>query len=109
MVSFGIPQSSIAGVLKMDEKTLRKYYRQELDYGAEEANAKVARNLFVQATKDDFRAAPAAMFWAKTKMGWREKVDLNISGSLGVNFDQMTDEELDDFIAQREDSLRGKS
>lgn len=104
MVAFGIPQSSIAGILKMDEKTLRKYYREELDHGSEEANAKVARNLFAQAIKDDFRAAPAAMFWAKTKMGWREKVDVNISGSLGIDFNRMTDEELDEFIASREDS-----
>ena len=104
MVAFGISQMQIAGVMGMDEKTLRKYYREELNTGSALANEKVAKNLFAQAMKDDFRATPAAMFWAKTRMGWREKVDLNISGSLGINFDQMTDEELDEFIASREDS-----
>ena len=53
---------------------------------------------------DDFRATPAAMFWAKTRMGWKEKVDINVSGSLNINFDSMSDEELDEFIAAREDT-----
>lgn len=104
MASFGIPQSNIAGCLGIDDKTLRKYFRFELDHGADIANAKVAQNLFTQAMKDDFRATPAAMFWAKTRMGWKEKVDVNVTGSLSINFDSMTDEELDEFIASREDS-----
>jgi hypothetical protein len=104
MASIGITQEDISTVIGIDAKTLRKHFREELDTAAIKANAKVAANLFSQATKDDFRAAPAAMFWAKTKMGWREKVDVNISGSLGIDFNRMTDEELDEFIASREDS-----
>ena len=104
MASVGVPQEEISTVLGIDSKTLRKHFREELDTALIKANAKVAANLFTQATKDDFRAAPAAMFWAKTRMGWREKLDVNVTGSLKINFDQMTDEELDEFIASREDS-----
>jgi ribonuclease HII len=104
MASVGVPQEEISTVLGIDSKTLRKHFREELDTALIKANAKVAANLFTQATKDDFRAAPAAMFWAKTRMGWREKLDVNVTGSVKINFDNMTDEELDEFIASREDS-----
>jgi ribonuclease HII len=104
MASVGVPQEEISTVLGIDSKTLRKHFREELDTALIRANAKVAANLFTQATKDDFRAAPAAMFWAKTRMGWREKLDVNVTGSVKINFDNMTDEELDEFIASREDS-----
>lgn len=102
MASVGVPQDEICVVLGIDAKTLRKYFREELDSAMIKANAKVAANLYRQATKDDFKAAPAAMFWAKTRMGWREKIDLNHSGSINIDFTRMTDEELDDFIAARE-------
>ena len=102
MASVGVPQNEICVVLGIDAKTLRKYFREELDSAMIKANAKVAANLYRQATKDDFKAAPAAMFWAKTRMGWREKIDLNHSGSINIDFTRMTDEELDEFIAARE-------
>ena len=104
MASGGIQQDAIASVLKIDRNTLAKHFKDELDNAATKANAKIVANLFKQATKDDFRAGPAAMFWAKTKMGWREKVDVSVSGSLNINFDSMSDEELDEFIAAREDT-----
>lgn len=102
MASVGVPQDEICVVLGIDAKTLRKYFREELDSAMIKANAKVAANLYRQATKDDFKAAPAAMFWAKTRMGWREKVELNHSGSINIDFSRMTDSELDEFIAARE-------
>jgi hypothetical protein len=102
MASVGVPQDEICVVLGIDAKTLRKHFREELDSAMIKANAKVAANLYRQATKDDFKAAPAAMFWAKTRMGWREKIDLNHSGSINIDFTRMTDEELDEFIAARE-------
>ncbi len=70
-VSFGVTQEEIATYLGIDVKTLYKYYRQELDSGAIEANAKVARSLFHKAVIDKDPAS--MMFWLKTKAKWREK------------------------------------
>lgn len=101
MASVGVPQAEICMVLDIDAKTLRKHFREELDKAEIKANAKVAANLFRQATKDDFKATTAAIFWSKTRMGWKEPVHLEHSGSLSVNFKGMTDDELDQFIAER--------
>jgi hypothetical protein len=107
MSSFGMPQAQICTVLDIDPKTLRKYFREELDKAMIKANAKVAANLFRQATKDDFKATTAAIFWSKTRMGWKEPVHMEHSGSLSVNFKGMSDDELDDFIAEQTGNLSG--
>lgn len=101
MSSVGIPQAEICMVLDIDPKTLRKYFREELDKAMIKANAKVAANLFRQATKDDFKSTTAAIFWSKTRMGWKEPVHMEHSGSVSVNFKGMSDDELDDFIAEQ--------
>ena len=80
MAAVGIPQSSIAVVLKMDEKTLRKWYREELDTAAIKANAKVGGKLFNKAMNGD---TTAAIFWAKTRMGWKETSAVEHSGRGG--------------------------
>ena len=51
-------------------KTLRKCFRTELDRGAAEANAQVARTLFRMATSGNVPGA--TMFWLKCQAGWRE-------------------------------------
>lgn len=104
MASVGVQQDEICRVLDIDAKTLRKHFREELDTAMIKANAKVAANLFRQATKDDTKAVPAAIFWSKCRMGWKEPVHLEHSGNININFNNMTDEELDEFIASREDS-----
>lgn len=73
MAGFGIPQEDIARSIGIDAKTLRKHYADELDNGATKANAKVAQTLYKIATDANHKScASAAMFWAKTRMGWRE-------------------------------------
>ncbi len=76
MSGVGIPQDSIALVLDIAPKTLRKHFRAELDTAAIKANAKVGGTLFAKATSGD---TTAAIFWAKTRMGWREK-DVTLIG-----------------------------
>lgn len=68
---FGVPQEDIATHIGIDAKTLRKHYREELDRGMVEANAKVAQSLFRMATQGNNVAA--AIFWMKARAGWREK------------------------------------
>lgn len=45
MVVVGVDQERIAAVLKIDPKTLREHFRDELDLGMDRACAKVGRNL----------------------------------------------------------------
>lgn len=69
MAGFGVPQPDIAAHLEIDPKTLRKYFRQELDRGTIEANVKVTQSLFQMATSG--KNVAAAIFWMKARGGWR--------------------------------------
>ncbi|MEQ9814093.1 MAG: hypothetical protein RLO50_15045 [Azospirillaceae bacterium] len=72
MAAYGIPEADIARVIGIDPKTLRKHYRDELDTGHVKANARVAEVLFKKATGDGPQSVTAAIFWLKTRAGWRE-------------------------------------
>ena len=71
MAAYGIPQEAIAGSVGIRSvKTLRRHFREELDRAAPEANARVAQTLYQLATTG--KNATAAIFWLKTRAGWRE-------------------------------------
>jgi hypothetical protein len=72
MAGYGVPEHLIARVLGINPKTLRKYYREELDTAHIRANTAVAQSLFRKATSDGPQSVTAAIFWAKTRMGWKE-------------------------------------
>jgi hypothetical protein len=72
MAGYGVPEIAIARVVGIDAKTLRKHYREELDTGQIKATAKVAESLFRKATGDGAQSVTAAIFWLKTRGGWRE-------------------------------------
>lgn len=79
LVSFGVPQEDIAAYIDIDPKTLRKYYRSEINKSVTTANAAVAKFLYNNASGKTLKEGAnysdcvrAAMFWAKTRMGWRE-------------------------------------
>ena len=80
MAGYGVPEADIAGVIGIDPKTLRKHYRDELDHGHVKANAKVAENLYRKATGEGREAIIAAIFWLKTRAGWRETSVHEIGG-----------------------------
>ncbi len=71
MASLGCRHEDIARMMEMTPKTLRKHFRSELDTGAIEANNKVVQSLFEMATTG--KNPTAAIFWAKTRCGWRER------------------------------------
>jgi len=85
MVASGVPQVDIALVLGITDKTLRKHFQRELKTGSIRANATVAARLF----KMTESIPAAAMFWLKTRAGWREtnRVELD-------DVSKLTDEEL---------------
>ena len=79
LYSYGIPQQEIARFIGIDTKTLSKHYREELDVAQVKAHAAVGRFLFQSATGATLKEGAshsdcvrAAMFWAKTRMGWKE-------------------------------------
>jgi hypothetical protein len=80
LAGFGVSHEQIGLVIGIDEKTLRKWYRRELDVGKAKANARMAQNIFQKALGDGPQAATLAIFWAKTQMGWREKIEIGTDG-----------------------------
>jgi hypothetical protein len=65
----GVRQEDIAKIIGCDAKTLRKHFRNHLDRGMAEANAKVTGFLFDAAEEG---SVTAQIFWLKTRAGWRE-------------------------------------
>ena len=71
MVAVGIPQEQIAMVIRdgIDADTLAKHFKKEIRESKILANAKVGGTLFNKVMNGD---TSAAIFWAKTQMGWKE-------------------------------------
>tara|TARA_S200002703_G_C3752518_1_gene231549 strand:+ start:686 stop:1045 length:360 start_codon:yes stop_codon:yes gene_type:complete len=72
MVAVGIPTEQIAMVIRggIDNDTLMKHFKTEVRESKILANAKVGGTLFNKVMNGD---TAAAIFWAKTQMGWSEK------------------------------------
>lgn len=77
----GTTQEDIGRILGIDRKTLRKYYRDELDVGLVKANAAIGGALFNKAKGGD---TTAMIFWMKTRAGWREKQEIDHTSSDGT-------------------------
>ena len=80
LAGYGVPEPGIADMVGIDPKTLRKHYRHELRIGHTNANSAVAQSLFRKATGDGQQSVTAALFWAKTRMGWKETIINEHSG-----------------------------
>ena len=65
----GVPQTVIGKRIGIGPKTLRRYFREELDKGNAEACSKVATTLYERGIDGD---NACLIFWAKTQMGWSE-------------------------------------
>lgn len=90
LISYGIVQEEIGRYIGIDAKTLRKWYRTELDTGSVIANAKVGKFIHRVATGEALGdgamhsdCVRAAIYWTKTRMGWRESQDINHTSSDG--------------------------
>jgi hypothetical protein len=87
LAAYGVPQEEIGKVIGISKPTLERHYREELDRGEVEANAKVAESLYRKATSDGSQAVTAAMFWLKTRARWKEpatdtNMNLSADGSI---------------------------
>src|SRR5215813_2255320 len=76
MASYGIPHPEIARVHGISERTLERHCAEELATGKTVANTKVGEFLYSaimgDSVKSDHARITAAIFWAKTSMGWKE-------------------------------------
>jgi len=100
-VAIGMRQEEVALVLDKSVDSLARHCRRELDAGALKANAKIGARLFDKAMKGETQAL---IFWAKTRMGFRETNRHEHVGRDGgpietVHFDltKLSDKELDQF------------
>jgi len=76
----GTPHATIADILGIDAKTLRKHYREELDQAMAKANATIGGALFNKARGGD---TAAQIFWMKTRAQWRETNRTELTGPEG--------------------------
>ena len=91
--TIGTQQAVIADIIGIDAKTLRKHYREELDQSMAKANAQIGGALFNKAKGGD---TAAMIFWMKTRAGWREKQEVDLSSSDG----SMTPQVIERVIVQ---------
>jgi len=63
----GFNQTQIADYLKIDDKTLRKYYRYELDHAKMEKTMALADSLYKDALEGD---KDDRQFWLKCQAKW---------------------------------------
>ena len=84
MAGIGLTQDQICKIIGVSDETLRKYYEKELDTATSMMNAQVAQNLFRSATSKGAGAVASAIFWLKTRAGWREVDRREITGANGA-------------------------
>lgn len=80
LAAVGARHEDIALKMGFSSDTLTRHYRKELDDGRIDANAVIAGTLYEQARMGNITAA---IFWLKTRAGWRETDRLELSGPEG--------------------------
>jgi predicted transcriptional regulator len=76
----GLPHEQIAILVGIDDKTLRKHYRAELDMGKAKANGQIAKTLYSKAVGGD---TTSLIWWTKTQMKWAETQKHELTGAEG--------------------------
>ena len=103
MSANGVKQSEQARALNCGEKTLAKYFKEELAFGKMKATAHVSGALYKNALEGNVQAQ---IFWLKAQAGWREADRLEITGANGKEL--LTDTEREQRLASILSSLAGK-
>jgi hypothetical protein len=84
LAGFGLTQNDISTVIGIDRKTLALHYPKELEGGGVRANAAVAQSLYRKAVGVGPMSLTAAIFWMKTRGGWKETNVNEIKGKVGA-------------------------
>ena len=66
---YGATKEEIASVLRLPEKTIDKFYSEEMKEGLELANLKIKKNIIKACLDGDKKML---QFYAKTQLGWKE-------------------------------------
>ena len=83
-VAFGLTHEQIAKLVGCDAKTLRKHFRNALETGKEKLTMAIGSQLYKKAMNGD---TISAIFLAKTKAGFQEKVEHEgIPNNISVSF-----------------------
>lgn len=95
MSGFGIPIKQIAALVRegISVDTLTKHFEKELVLGKANANTKVAQTLHQKAIDGD---VTAAIFWAKTQMGFKETKKHELGGEDGAPIETSTEIKISD-------------
>lgn len=88
LAGLGLTQDEIGLVEGMSDKTLRKYYAEEIARGAVKVNALMGQALFRSGIGGNIAAQ---IFWMKTRARWRETNNLEITW----DFSKLSKEELE--------------
>jgi AraC-like DNA-binding protein len=79
--AFGLTQLQIATQLKMDEKTLRKHFREELDSGKFKIDMVAGGAIVASIKSNDERVRlDAAKYYTARRMGWKETTTQEMVG-----------------------------
>ena len=70
LAGIGVPVKMIASQIGIDDKTLRKYYDEDIDIGQAKATTEVAKRLYDIAMSDSKEALTACIFWLKCRARW---------------------------------------
>jgi hypothetical protein len=81
----GFPQERICKHLDIDCDTLRKHYKPELEYVDEALGEIAGRAMFLARTADPKIATALICFILKTRCGWRETDDKEMTDKL-INY-----------------------
>lgn len=91
LAGLGLPHDQIRLLVKnpdtgqaIGEKTLRRHFEVELVEGIAESSWKVADSLFKKAMGNGTQAVTAGIWWTKIRMGWKERVVVDVEVKSGV-------------------------
>lgn len=96
LTSFGVPNKDIAKYIGIAEQTLTKYYGDILNKAGVQKNLEVANTLYQKALTGDNQAM---IFWLKTRAGWQEKTQIEVTTNISITQAlEQAQRRLDDYI-----------
>lgn len=96
LASIGTPEKDIAVYIGIAESTLKKHYGDILAKSLTDKNLQMAKTLFQAGVDGDVKAM---MFWLKTRAGWQEKTQVEITTNISITQAlEQAQQRLDNYI-----------
>lgn len=88
----GVPAKMIAAQIGIADKTLLKYYQDDMDKGRAKATSQIAKRLYDIAMSDSKEALTACIFWLKCRANWSTldgpEVQVNVQSNSIIQTDE---------------------